>query len=319
SPDGITSLSRVESMATDTDTLSLPTTTAPTEVAADVWDTSVTANFHFAAKMDRPSNSATAMTTTATMTTTTATMTTTTTTTTATATTTGSPQHQTQQPQQQQEQGGDATVTGKYVAQTSPDGCDRPLKRRPSSDCWLTSNLLSSYRSVEESCKRSLEHFPCPSVSFAMPALEFDFRIAVALNPEPSRIENRVQKEITTIKGGRWSGSFGNGRVMAGGYDLGQARGFRPIRIVEGAFVLQTTDQPPAMLEMRTRGSLSGPCDVLDTLLSARESKENIDPRQYGFRTFATVKTADKRYAEFVNCGLWVASGVWRGEELIIE
>jgi len=34
---------------------------------------------------------------------------------------------------------------------------------------------------------------------------------------------------------------------QAGGYDLGQARGFRPIRIVEGAFVLQTTDEPPAM------------------------------------------------------------------------
>ncbi|KAH0491780.1 hypothetical protein TgHK011_003188 [Trichoderma gracile] len=266
-------------MATDTETLSLPTTTAPTEVAAstclphdehqcrgikrewcaDEWDTGIATSLHFPAQLGGPSNSAT------------------------------SSQHQTQQPQQQQQQqdqGGDATATGK---------------------------------SVEEACKRSLEHFPCPSVSFAMPTLEFDFRIAVALNPEPSRIENRVQKEITTIKGGRWSGSFGNGRVMAGGYDLGQARGFRPIRIVEGAFVLQTTDQPPAMLEMRTRGSLSGPCDVLDTLLSARETKDNIDPRQYGFRTFATVKTADKRYAEFVNCGLWVASGVWRGEELIID
>lgn len=34
---------------------------------------------------------------------------------------------------------------------------------------------------------------------------------------------------------------------------------------------------------------------------------------------FATVKTPDKRYAEIVNCGLWVASGMWSGEELIIE
>ena len=71
-------------------------------------------------------------------------------------------------------------------------------------------------------------------------------------------------------------------------------------------------------LEMRTRGSLSGPCDTLDTLLSPRQPKD-IDPRQYGFRMFATVKTPDKRYAEIVNCGLWVASGVWHGEELIIE
>lgn len=191
-------------MATDTETLSLPTTTAPTEVAAstclphdehqcrglkrewcaDEWDTGIATSLHFPAQLGGPSNAAT------------------------------SPQHQTHQPHHPQDQGGDATVTGKYVAQPNPDECDRPLKRRPSSDCWLTSTLLSSYRSVEEACKRSLEHFPCPSVSFAMPTLEFDFRIAVALNPEPSRIENRVQKEITTIKGGRWSGSFGNGRVM---------------------------------------------------------------------------------------------------------
>jgi hypothetical protein len=34
---------------------------------------------------------------------------------------------------------------------------------------------------------------------------------------------------------------------------------------------------------------------------------------------FATVKTPDKRYAEIVNCGLWIASGMWSGDELIIE
>lgn len=77
-------------------------------------------------------------------------------------------------------------------------------------------------------------------------------------------------------------------------------------------------DRPVSRLEMRTRGSLSGPCDVLDTLLSPRQPKD-IDPRRYGFRMFATVKSPDKRYAEIVNCGLWTASGVWSGDELIIE
>ncbi|KAG8424676.1 hypothetical protein J3458_001448 [Metarhizium acridum] len=182
----------------------------------------------------------------------------------------------------------------------------------------ISSSSIFSQQSVEESCRRALPHFPRPAISFPMPALEFDFRIAVALNPEPSRVENKVKKEITTVAAGQWSGSFGNGRVLAGGYDLGQARGFRPIRIVEGAFVMQTTDQPPAVLEMRTRGSLSGPCDILDSLIGPGQSK-NIDPRQYGFRMFATVKTPDKRYAEIVNCGLWVASGMWSGEELIID
>ncbi|KAF1733137.1 hypothetical protein CRV24_007036 [Beauveria bassiana] len=179
-------------------------------------------------------------------------------------------------------------------------------------------SVCPTSRSIEEISKRSLDHFPSPDLLFPMPALEFDFRIAVALNPELSRSENRVHKEIITVTSGKWSGTFGNGRVLAGGYDLGQARGFRPIRIVEGAFVLQTDEAAPAVFEMRTRGSLSGPCNVLDVLLSPRKAKD-IDPRQYSFRMFCTVKAADKRYAELVNCGLWVASGVWKGDELIID
>ncbi|KAK7408201.1 hypothetical protein QQX98_009668 [Neonectria punicea] len=173
-------------------------------------------------------------------------------------------------------------------------------------------------KTVEEACQRSLNHFPCPGLAFPMPALDFDFRLAVRLNPEPARVDTGSTKEITTVAAGVWSGSFGHGRVMAGGYDLGQARGFRPMRLVEGAFVVQTSDEIPAVLEMRTRGSLSGPSDVLDALLSPRSPKD-IDPRRYGFRMFATIKTADKRYAEIVNCGLWVASGAWRGEHLVIE
>jgi hypothetical protein len=47
-----------------------------------------------------------------------------------------------------------------------------------------------------------------------MPTLEFDFRIAVKLKPEPSQIEGKVKKEITTISAGRWSGSFGTGAVV---------------------------------------------------------------------------------------------------------
>ncbi|KAF5022012.1 hypothetical protein F66182_5935 [Fusarium sp. NRRL 66182] len=177
---------------------------------------------------------------------------------------------------------------------------------------------LALSRTVEEACQRSLNHFPCPGLAFPMPALDFDFRIAVRLNQDAVHVDSGNTKEITTVAAGVWSGSFGHGRVIAGGYDLGQARGFRPMRLVEGAFVVQTSDEQPALLEMRTRGSLSGPADVLDTLLSPRAPKD-IDPRRYGFRMFATFKTSDKRYAEIVNCGLWVASGAWRGEHLVID
>lgn len=71
-------------------------------------------------------------------------------------------------------------------------------------------------------------------------------------------------------------------------------------------------------LELRTRGSLSGSCDVLNTLLSCCQPKD-IDPRKYVFRMFATIKSADKRYAEYVNCALWIGTGVWKGDELLVE
>ncbi|GAO15422.1 hypothetical protein UVI_02056650 [Ustilaginoidea virens] len=155
-----------------------------------------------------------------------------------------------------------------------------------------------------------------------MPAMEFDFRIAVALNPEPSRVENKVKKEITTVAAGQWSGSFGNGRVLVSGASGVTAKDrllFNALCRQEGMIWAKPGALDPFVLSrMRTRGSLSGPCDVLDSLLGLGQSKD-IDPRLYGFRMFATVKTPDKRYAEIVNCGLWVASGMWSGEELIIE
>lgn len=78
----------------------------------------------------------------------------------------------------------------------------------------LLDSVCPTSRSIEELSKRSLDHFPSPDLLFPMPALEFDFRIAVTLNPELSRSENRVHKEIITVTSGKWSGTFGNGRVL---------------------------------------------------------------------------------------------------------
>ena len=69
---------------------------------------------------------------------------------------------------------------------------------------------------------------------------------------------------------------------------------------------------------MRAKGSLSGPSNVLDTVLNARHLQD-VDAREYAFRMFATLKTPDTRFSEIVNPGLWVASGAWHGEGLIIE
>jgi hypothetical protein len=101
-------------------------------------------------------------------------------------------------------------------------------------------------QSIEDTYKRTVSHFPNPAIMFPAPSLEFDFRIAVNLKPESTQVHGKCHKEITAVSSGTWSGSFGNGKITAGGYDLGQARGFRPIRIVEGAFVMQTSDESPA-------------------------------------------------------------------------
>lgn len=69
-------------------------------------------------------------------------------------------------------------------------------------------------RTVEEACQRSLNHFPCPGLAFPMPALDFDFRIAVRLNQEAVHVDSGNTKEITTVAAGVWSGSFGHGRVI---------------------------------------------------------------------------------------------------------
>ena len=71
-------------------------------------------------------------------------------------------------------------------------------------------------RSVEDTYKRTLDHFPNPAIHFPSPTLEFDFRIAVKLKPESTQVHGRCHKEITAISSGCWSGSFGNGKIMVG-------------------------------------------------------------------------------------------------------
>ena len=62
---------------------------------------------------------------------------------------------------------------------------------------------------------RDGDFFPHPSLSLPAPRLEFDFRMAVALNSEVARVQvpGAGVKDLTTAAGGRWSASFGGGLV----------------------------------------------------------------------------------------------------------
>ncbi|KAH8193498.1 hypothetical protein TruAng_012336 [Truncatella angustata] len=126
-------------------------------------------------------------------------------------------------------------------------------------------------------------------------------------------------KNWTTFTEGAWSGSLGTGSVVGGGQDsidmeFGKSQGTQ----IESTFKLRTIDEPPAMIECKTRGFRTGPDDIMTALKDTAQSLA-IDPRQYRHRVVITMKTNDPRYAEKVNFELWVGTCLWRGSEVIYD
>jgi hypothetical protein len=87
---------------------------------------------------------------------------------------------------------------------------------------------------------------------------------------------------------------------------------------LETIYLLQTHDNPPAYIAIRTRGWRTGPPEVL-AQLNIPELADQVDPNSYKFRLFIEMETGDERYREKVNCGMWVGSGMRKGSEVIYE
>lgn len=87
---------------------------------------------------------------------------------------------------------------------------------------------------------------------------------------------------------------------------------------LETNYLLQTHDNPPAYIAIRTRGWRTGPPEVL-AQLNIPELADQVDPNSYKFRLFIEMETGDERYREKVNCGMWVGSGMRKGSEVIYE
>jgi hypothetical protein len=82
-------------------------------------------------------------------------------------------------------------------------------------------------------------------------------------------------------------------------------------------YIMQTVDEPPAMIAVHVEASRTGPLEVLKQL--GPGCQEGSDPRRYMFRLSLRMETADERYAEKVNFGLWVGSGVKNEWEFVYE
>ena len=96
------------------------------------------------------------------------------------------------------------------------------------------------------------------------------------------------------------------------------ASSFRRLDRLETNYLLQTYDDPPAHIVIKTHGWRTGPPEILAQLADP-ELADKVDPNSYKFRIFIEMETGDERYRDRLNCGMWVGSGMRKGLEVIYE
>ncbi|RAL58751.1 hypothetical protein DID88_003057 [Monilinia fructigena] len=87
---------------------------------------------------------------------------------------------------------------------------------------------------------------------------------------------------------------------------------------LETNYLLQTHDEPPAHISIKTHGWRTGPPEVLAQLADPATA-DQVDPNSYKFRLFIEMETGDERYSGKVNCGMWVGSGMRKGAEVVYD
>ena len=82
---------------------------------------------------------------------------------------------------------------------------------------------------------------------------------------------------------------------------------------IKANYMLQTADEPPAFIVVKTSGWLTGAKDVLEKLADPNVA-DTINPNTYKYRINLSMETGDERYA-FVNTLMWIGSCCRRGHE----
>ena len=86
---------------------------------------------------------------------------------------------------------------------------------------------------------------------------------------------------------------------------------------VEADYILQTHDQPPAYITVKTNGWRVGPRDVLEKLADPSQC-DAVDPKSYSFRIYVSMETGDNRYLH-LNTGMWIGSGIRKQTEVVFD
>lgn len=78
-------------------------------------------------------------------------------------------------------------------------------------------------------------------------------------------------------------------------------------------YILQTADEPPAFIVVKSKGWLTGAKDVLE-IVSDPSAADDTNPSSYKYRVNLSMETGDERYT-FLNTLMWLGSGCRRGQE----
>ncbi len=118
------------------------------------------------------------------------------------------------------------------------------------------------------------------------------------------------QRRIINITGGAFAGPSLSGRVLPGGADWQIVRSDGIVE-VDARYTLETDDG--ALIYITNWGLRHGPAAVIKRLAAG----ENVDPREYYFRTMPTFETGAAKYA-WLNGVIAVAVGERRADAVII-
>lgn len=85
------------------------------------------------------------------------------------------------------------------------------------------------------------------------------------------------------------------------------------ITSLRASYMLQTADDPPAYIVVKTNGWLTGSKEVLEKLNDPSVA-DAVNPGSYKYRVHLSMETGDERYAT-LNTSMWIASGCRRSQE----
>ncbi|KAJ5092494.1 hypothetical protein NUU61_007364 [Penicillium alfredii] len=155
------------------------------------------------------------------------------------------------------------------------------------------------------------------SLQIPAPTLELDFRMSIKLNPKVAVGQSIWgQRDWVSFVGGQWAGRWGKGIVLPGGQDT-QIITKDATTNLRASYMLQTADEPPAFIIVRTEGWLTGAKDILEKVNDANMA-DSVNPGSYKYRVNLSMETGDERYT-FLNTLMWVGSGCRRGHEVIFD